>query len=73
MVALRGLATVHRDPDVLDAWLGVLAAAWRPDGAAELRALLDSPGRVLIEVSDLRVAVSHDHLRLGVRTRGPGR
>jgi general stress protein 26 len=71
MVALRGVATVHRDRQVLDHWLDVFAGRWRTEGVAELRRLLDSPNRVVIEVADLRVAVSHDHRR--VRTRGPDR
>jgi len=71
MVALRGVATVHRDRAVLDHWLEVFAQRWRSTGRAEFRRLLDSPNRVVIEVADLRVAVSHDHRR--IRTRGPGR
>jgi general stress protein 26 len=71
MVALRGVATVHRDRAVLDHWLDVFAQRWRTSGRAEFRRLLDSPNRVVIEVSELRVAVSHDHRR--IRTRGPGR
>jgi general stress protein 26 len=71
MVALRGVATVHRDRQVLDHWLDVFAGRWRTEGVAELRRLLDSPNRVVIEVADLRVAVSHDHRR--IRTRGPDR
>lgn len=71
MVALRGVATVHRAREVLDHWLDVFAQRWRTEGVAEFRGLLDSPRRVVIEVADLRVAVSHDHRR--IRTRGPDR
>lgn len=71
MVALRGIATVHRDPSVVGRWLDVLARGWQPERHDEFRRLLDSPRRVVIEVAELRVAVSHDHRRL--RTRGPDR
>jgi general stress protein 26 len=69
MVALRGLATMHRDRETLDHWLDEFAAAWRSGGQAEFRRLLDSPNRVVIEVADLRVAVSHDHRRIGAGSR----
>lgn len=65
MLALRGLATVHRDRETIHHWLDAFASAWRSRGQAEFRRLLDSPNRVVIEVADLRVAVSHDHRRLG--------
>lgn len=71
MVALRGVATVHRDRQVIGDWLDVFAARWRTQGVAEFRRLLDSPNRVVIEVADLRVGVSHDHRR--IRTRGRDR
>ena len=71
MVALRGVATVHRDRAVLDRWLYVFAQRWATARRAEFRGLLDSPHRVVVEVAELRVAVSHDHRR--VRSRGPGR
>jgi len=71
MVALRGLATVHRDRQVLDHWLDEFARSWRTEGAEDFRRLLDSPRRVVIEVADLQVAVSHDHRR--IRTRGRDR
>ena len=64
MVALRGTATVHRDRAVLDPWLDRFAQHWAPGRHSEFRKLLDSPGRVVIEVADLRLAVSHDHRRL---------
>ena len=64
MVALRGVATVHRDRAVLDRWLDVFAQRWATDRQSEFRRLLDSPHRVVIEVAELRVAVSHDHRRL---------
>jgi general stress protein 26 len=69
MVAFRGVATVHRDRQLIDHWLDVFAARWRTEGVVEFRRLLDSPNRVVIEVADLRVAVSHDHRRI----RTPGR
>lgn len=65
MVALRGLAAVHRDRETIHHWLDEFASAWRSQGQAEFRRLLDSPNRVVIEVADLRVAVSHDHRRIG--------
>lgn len=73
MVGLRGLATVHRDRPTIETWLDVFARRWRTEGQAEFRGLLDSPNRVVIEVHDLRVAVSHDHRRVGVRSPGPDR
>jgi len=71
MVALRGLATVHRERAVLDHWLDVFARRWASGNPENFRQLLDTPNRVVVEVADLRVAVSHDHRRL--RTRDPGR
>jgi general stress protein 26 len=69
MVALRGLATVHRDRATVARWLDAFAAAWRAEGVAEFRRLLDSPNRVVIEVAELRVAVSHDHRLIRTRDR----
>lgn len=71
MVSLRGSATVHRDRAVLDHWLEVFARRWASGNPADFRDLLDTPNRVVVEVADLRVAVSHDHRR--VRTPGPDR
>jgi len=71
MVALRGIATVHRDRAVLDHWLEVLARGWQPERYAEFHRLLDTSRRVVIEVADLRVSASHDHRK--IRSRDPGR
>lgn len=65
MVTLRGVGTVHRDRTVIDHWLDVFARRWRADAPLEFRRALDTPRRVVIEVAELRVAVSHDHRRLG--------
>ena len=71
MVALHGVATVHRDRAFIEPWLDAFAQRWATAGRTEFRRLLDSPNRVVVEVADLRVAVSHDHRR--IRTPGPGR
>ena len=71
MVAFRGRARVHRDPVIIQPWLDTFSRAWRYSHQDEFRTLLDTPNRVVIEVCDLVVAVSHDHRKLGDPTSAP--
>lgn len=71
MVAFRGRARVHRDPAIVQPWLDTFSHAWGESRQTEFRIMLDTPSRVVIEVCDLVVAVSHDHRWLGDPTSGP--
>ena len=74
MVAIRGLAEVHRDPVVVGRWLTRFSSSLRPQDPEAMRELLDSPNRVILEVRPVAVSASHDHRKIKrVRTRDPGR
>lgn len=74
MVAVRGVATLHRDLSSMAWLLDAFAEAFRPADPAPLRQLLDSPNRVVFEVRPVGVSSSHDHRKIpGVRSPGPGR
>lgn len=70
MVALRGTATVHRDRDVVLDRVRRLAPRLAPADPDAFVRLLDSPGRVVIEVVPTRVTASHDSSRLAGDGRG---
>ena len=64
MVAIRGLAAVHRDPAIVRPWLAEFSSRLRPEDPEALRTLLDSPNRVFVEVRPVAVSVSHDHRKI---------
>ncbi|WP_435741999.1 pyridoxamine 5'-phosphate oxidase family protein [Nocardioides sp. SYSU DS0663] len=70
MVALRGEATVHRDREVVRRTIEWLAPRLAPEDPEAFVRLLDSPGRVVIEVRPTRVTASHDSGRLAGDGRG---
>lgn len=70
MVAVKGSATVHRDVSGLDDKFDLLAARLAPDHPEKFRALLSSPGRLLIEVTPTATIASHDSRRLAGDGRG---
>lgn len=70
MVALRGRAQVHRDREVVMDRVRRLAPRLAPEDPDAFVRLLDSPGRVVIEVVPTRVTASHDSTRLAGDGRG---
>lgn len=70
MVALRGRARVHRDRDVVMDRVRRLAPRLAPGDTDAFVRLLDSPGRLVIEVVPTGVTASHDSTRLAGDGRG---
>jgi hypothetical protein len=74
MVAVRARAIVHSDVAVRQRILPLLAARLAPGDAAAMLRLLDSDRRVVIELTQPRVVVSHDSRRIAGDGRGgPGK
>ena len=73
MVALRARAIVHVEPAVRQRILPLLAGRLAPGDAAAMLRLLDTHRRVVIELTEPRVVVSHDSRRIAGDGRGsPG-
>lgn len=73
MVALRARAIVHGEPAVHQRILPLLAARLAPGDPAAMLRLLDTARRVVIELAEPRVVVSHDSRRIAGNGRGgPG-
>lgn len=73
MVALRARAIVHGEPAVRRRILPLLAARLAPGDPAAMLRLLDTDRRVVIELMEPRVVVSHDSRRIAGDGRGgPG-
>lgn len=70
MLALRGVATVHRDAKTKAWFLERFAARQQPQDPAGFVRLLDSPNRIVIEVRPTAVAVSHDSSKIAGDGRG---
>lgn len=70
MLAVRGLATVHRDDETKAWFLQRFAARHQPDDPSAFIRLLDSPKRVVFEVKVTAVAVSHDSRKIPGNGRG---
>src|SRR5690606_9904717 len=70
MVAFRGRARVHRDRAVVMDRVRRLAPRLAPDDTDAFIRLLDSPGRVVIEVVPTKVTASHDSTLLAGDGRG---
>lgn len=70
MVAVRGLAAVHSDRETKDWFLPRFAAKLGPADPAEFIRLLDSPKRLVFEVTPVKVAASHDSRKMPGDGRG---
>lgn len=70
MLALRGVATVHRDAGTKAWFFERFTARHQPKEPADFVKLLDSPNRVVIEVRPTAVAVSHDSSKIAGNGRG---
>lgn len=74
MVAVAGTAQVHDDRTTLDRMLPLLAERLAPGRPEAFLKLLDSPRRVVIQVTPTRVTASHDSTKLpGDGRGGPAR
>lgn len=70
MLSLRGSAVVHRDREPVLAAVRRLAPRLAPTDPEAFVRLLDSPGRVVLEVTPTRITASHDSGRLAGDGRG---
>jgi hypothetical protein len=70
MLAIRGRAMVRRDAETKAWFYPRLAARLAPDDPGAFERLLDSPGRVIIEVRPVAVSASHDSRRMPGDGRG---
>ncbi|GAA3759208.1 hypothetical protein GCM10022225_50850 [Plantactinospora mayteni] len=70
MLSVRGEATVHRDRETLDWFLGEFTTRLQPEDPVSWRKLLDSPKRVAIEVRPVGITASHDQRKLPGNGRG---
>ncbi|MBI1376611.1 MAG: hypothetical protein GC157_03890 [Frankiales bacterium] len=70
MLAIRGVATVHRDREILDTMLLAIAGRLQPADPRAFVRLLDSPQRVVIQVRPVAVSASHDSRRMPGDGRG---
>lgn len=73
MVAIRGVAIIHRD-DATKRWFyPAFAARLAPGDPQRFSGLLDSDNRVILEVRPVAVSASHDSRRMpGDGRGGPG-
>lgn len=70
MYSIRGEAVVHRDPETIDWFLHEFTHRLQPEGPDGWRKLLESPKRVVIEVTPMGVTASHDQRKLPGNGRG---
>lgn len=70
MIAVRGVATVHRDVATKQWFFDRFCERFAPDDPATFRQLLDSPQRVVFQVRPVAIPVSHDSRKLGGDGRG---
>jgi hypothetical protein len=73
MLAVRGVATVHRDRETLAWFLPKFTSRMQPADPAVFARLLDSPRRVVFEVRPVAIAVSHDSRKMPGNGRGGAR
>jgi hypothetical protein len=77
MVSVRGRVVVHRDRPTIDWFLDEFTQRLQPAGPRQWRRLLDSPNRVVFEVTPAASPVSHDQRKIPGNGRGlagaPGR
>ena len=73
MLAIRGVALVHRDPPTKEWFFERFTSRMQPADPGSFARLLDSPKRVVVEVRPVAVAVSHDSRKMPGNGRGgPG-
>ncbi|MFF5986789.1 pyridoxamine 5'-phosphate oxidase family protein [Prauserella flavalba] len=72
MLAIRGVATVHRDAETKRWFFERFTARHQPDAREAFTRVLDSPNRVVFEVRPVAVAASHDSRRIEGNGRGAG-
>ncbi len=70
MLALRGRATVHTDQRTRARMLPMIARRLAPQDPDAMVRLLDSPGRLLIEIVPVAVSASHDSRLIAGNGRG---
>jgi hypothetical protein len=70
MVAIRGTAVVHDDRETEDWFLPRFAAKVKAADPAEFIRLLDSPKRLVFEVTPVKIAASHDSRKMPGDGRG---
>jgi Pyridoxamine 5'-phosphate oxidase len=70
MIAIRGTAELHEDRATKDWFLPRFAAKLGPADPAEFVRLLDSPKRLVFEVTPVKVAASHDSRKMPGDGRG---
>lgn len=70
MVAVRGVAVVHTDRATKEWFLPRFAAKVGAAASEEFVRLLDSPKRVVFEVTPVRIAASHDSRKMPGDGRG---
>ena len=70
MLAIRGVALVHRDRPTKEWFFEKFTSRMQPADPASFARLLDSPKRVVFEVRPVAVAVSHDSRKMPGNGRG---
>ncbi|MEU0483044.1 pyridoxamine 5'-phosphate oxidase family protein [Streptosporangium sp. NPDC006013] len=70
MLAIRGVATVHRDAKTKEWFFEKFTTRMQPEDPAAFTRLLDSPNRVVFEVRSVATAVSHDSRKMPGNGRG---
>ncbi len=70
MLSVQGRATVHRDDATKQWFLDRFTTLLQPEDPIAWRKLLDSPNRVVFEVTVTRIAVSHDQRKIAGNGRG---
>lgn len=70
MVSVRGRIVVHRDRRTVDWFLDEFTQRLQPEGPQQWRRLLDSPNRVVFEVTPVARPVSHDQRKIPGNGRG---
>lgn len=70
MISVRGRVQVHRDRETIDWFLHEFTHRLQPEGPDEWRALLDSPNRVVFEVTPEAKPTSHDQRKIPGNGRG---
>jgi hypothetical protein len=70
MVSVRGRVVVHRDRRTIDWFLDEFTQRLQPEGPQQWRRLLDSPNRVVFEVTPVARPVSHDQRKIPGNGRG---
>jgi general stress protein 26 len=73
MVAVRGTAVLHQDRETKDWFFPAFARRLAAEDPAAFVRLLDSPRRVVLEVTPTGRQVSHDSRRIAGDGRGGGR